>query len=298
MAGILVAATATLALTSATANAAELGSGFDAGDEGWRVFANSVNFSNLETPEWVADGGNPGGYIRVTDASQGSYWEAQAPQGWRGDKSANYGGSITFDARHSDPDTGPIVAVQSYDHGYLFYAHSRIPTGWRNYSTPLTETDPCWSFIDPATGPGPVEPRAPTKTEFQAVLADVDNIRVGAEMGFVAGDVGELDNIRLSETPSSTSVGCGPPPDSDGDITPDEFDACPTQPGPPNLGGCPPAATPPTVPPSIADPACTKAQEKFEKAKEKLADAEGKRAKAKARAKLKKAKEKMKEACA
>jgi hypothetical protein len=290
-----LAATALLALP-AGAGAANLASGFDLGDEGWRIRDNHVNWNITEAPEWVSSGGNPGGFIRVRDAYEPVLWQAQAPLAWRGNKSADYGGGISFQVRHAAPDLGPGVSIHSYQAGLLSYDFAAKPSGWRSYSAPLSEADQCWTFHSPANLS---EPRLATRQDFLAVLGDIDELSVRAELGVGIGDVGELDNIRLSEAPSGDLRGCAPPPDSDGDGTPDENDACPTQFGIPPLGGCPP---PSGSLPAVGGPpvtvACEKAKAKLVKARGKLKKAGSKKQKAKARQNVKKLKAKLKKVCA
>jgi hypothetical protein len=285
-----IAATAAALALPASVSAANLASTFDTGDEGWRVIGNHpVNPSVEEAPAFVPDGGNPGGFIRVTDAKEPFNWEALSPSPWRGDMRANYGGTLSADVRHANPDYGMSFSILSI-HGTLFYSFADKPGGWESHSVPLTEADACWTLL----GGSQSGARVPTKEEFLAVLSDVHAFGVEVDLAHGTGDVGEIDNVRLSETPSAKTHGCVPA-DSDGDGVADEIDSCPAVPGPVNAGGCP-VTGPPSFPPGL-DPACIAAQEKLDKAKDKLKEAGDKKAKEKARAKVKRAKERVKEIC-
>src|SRR5690606_2739099 len=66
-------------------------SSFGVDDEGWTAIADVLSIGRS------ASGGNDGGYLRVVDAELGDIWYFSAPEKFLQDKSAYYGGSLSFD---------------------------------------------------------------------------------------------------------------------------------------------------------------------------------------------------------
>jgi len=178
----LVAASTLIPWTAASAN---LVSTFDSGAEGWGVLgAYSVY------PDWVSTGGNPGGYIKLTD-----YWgvpdlQATAPAAFLGDRSEYLGGVFSFDAKlfawgtgYENAVFGTVViqngsqqAVRDLASGPPVFDH------WTTYSAPLTAAG--WSGDDLAS-----------------VLGNVTGISVTAEC-YQEVEVVGLDNIGMKSSPS------------------------------------------------------------------------------------------------
>jgi hypothetical protein len=108
-----LAAAASLAVVAATVGASVAGtsSGFDSSAQGWTV---SPDGSTSSAPEWLAGGGDPGGFIRSTstdDTRSSTFFTS--PPGWAGDRSVDYNGPLTYDARVGGSDSsGQLVIIE------------------------------------------------------------------------------------------------------------------------------------------------------------------------------------------
>ncbi len=80
------------------------GAGFDAGPEGWTAAGDG-------TMEWKSTGGNPGGYLQVSDWATGDWHWAVAPIQWAGDWRNLVGSSAAFDLKTNYPDYASVVEI-------------------------------------------------------------------------------------------------------------------------------------------------------------------------------------------
>ncbi|HYF26288.1 MAG TPA: PxKF domain-containing protein [Baekduia sp.] len=204
--GAAVACAATLVLAALLPAAASgvapvvVESTFDADADGWAV--------NGPGPlSYVSTGGNPGGYISSPDNSL----TAQAK--FLGDQSAMAGGQISFDFR-AGAGGGQGCWLWSDTPGIqLSCGTASTATGsWQTHTANLTTSGLICSFGCSGGVGG-----SPTQAELDAVLADLDIIRVDGTPGTV-----DIDNVRL------TTQAPPPPADNDGDGVPDATDNCPT----------------------------------------------------------------------
>ena len=78
--------------------------GFDAGPDGWTVAGDG-------TMEWKPTGGNPGGYLQVSDWASGDWHWVVAPVNWTGDWRNLIGSSIAFDLKTDYPDYASFIEV-------------------------------------------------------------------------------------------------------------------------------------------------------------------------------------------
>ena len=69
-----------------------LGSTFDSGLEGWSSPTASVSY--------ISSGGNPGGFVSITDIISGDGMSLFAPSGFLGNQSGFLGGTISFDVKN------------------------------------------------------------------------------------------------------------------------------------------------------------------------------------------------------
>lgn len=155
------------------------------GVDGWTIFADGSG------PVYVPSGGNPGGYITTTDQGAGGivYWVA--PAKFLGDKSAAFGGSITFDLRQSVTgsqfvDANPLVRLIG-NGTVLSFAGSGPSFVFTSYSIPLVAAAG-WTS-------GGV---AASDAQLQNALDNLTDFRIRAEFAFVVGDVNDLDNVAIS----------------------------------------------------------------------------------------------------
>jgi hypothetical protein len=201
-----------LALTAGAARA-DVSSTFDASAEGWThvsISACDGAVAPAPAPAWLAAGGNPGGFLRLTAPSEGnwSYWNA--PDAFDGDRSAFAGGQLSFDLRSNQ------ILVQAFNCGpaigdvELVGAGQRIeydiPGGnlaanvWHHLSVPLTPAG--WFYVGTAH-------TAVTASDFAAVLAGLTGVRIRAEWS-TAIDTDDLDNVVLAGPPGPASLTLDP----------------------------------------------------------------------------------------
>ena len=312
----VIAAVAAALLLPAGASAANVLHTFNADAQGWLAAGDSTcGAASPHTPAWLNSGGNPGGFIRVTDNENGvgptdpdqCQWIVASPSAFSGQLRANYGGSISLDVIHpAGAETGPAVQIVDAQGNVLFLPKANEPAAdtWTTYTFTLTEGTPGWQYV-----PDQGEPVTPTRAQFFGVLEDLAQIQIVGDLSTNSrGDVTGMDNIQLSEPPSpldsdgdgvtnaadqcptvagsAANNGCPviPPPDTDGDGVPDATDNCPTVAGPASNQGCP----------VENDEACDKAKAALDKAKAKLKKLKKNDASKK---KIKKAKAKVKKEC-
>src|SRR5262245_55662438 len=79
------------------ANAYKVTSDFASDTDGWTLV-------NGATMEYIADGGNPGGFVRGTDHPSGTIWYFEAPAKFLGNKLGAYN-SLTYELRSRGPDS-------------------------------------------------------------------------------------------------------------------------------------------------------------------------------------------------
>ena len=77
---------------------------FDAGPEGWTAAGDG-------TMEWKSSGGNPGGYLQISDWASGDWHWAVAPVNWAGDWRNLVNSSIAFDLKTNYPDYASTIEV-------------------------------------------------------------------------------------------------------------------------------------------------------------------------------------------
>ena len=169
-------------------------SSFDTSIEGWRVAGDAQGGSAF--PYHESSGGNPGGHLRVEDDVQGGVWYWVASPAFLDDKSAYYGGRLTFDLQQSSTssqftDVADVVLVggSGVELVYDFGGDSSHPnTSWTGYELTLDESDD-WRV-------GTYDGTAATRSQVQSVLGDLTEMRIRGE--YVSGaDTGRLDNPAL-----------------------------------------------------------------------------------------------------
>jgi hypothetical protein len=92
-------------LFGAAAAQADIVSMFNSDTQGWTVVGDEVG-----PVTWVSSGGNPGGYVSVTDSVVGGVMYFVAPDPYFGDHSGAYGTALTFDLIQRYPDS-PISST-------------------------------------------------------------------------------------------------------------------------------------------------------------------------------------------
>ena len=237
------------------AGAASVSNSFASGNDGWRSFSCSAPVAAA----FIGSGGNPGGFIAVTDGGSPDTCEdlMVAPVAFSGDLRANYGGAFKIDVRHPSPAQGPQVFITTAA-GDQLGAQAPTPAAnvWTAETFTLTESN--WQFF-PAGGNGAGQ--VATRSEFFDVLAHAAQIQVMADFdGAGTGKRTDVDNPILAEPQT--------PLDTDGDGVTNAADTCPAVAGAAANQGCP-APAPPTL--TATDPSSL-ANENSPKVKGTLAD--------------------------
>ena len=183
-----------LAAALPLATSAALAAGFSADAEGWTA-------SNGGALNWMAAGGNGGGWLQITDTSSDDFL-LNAPAAWLGNWSAYAGGTLSFDARNINgdtPDWSPFgeVTITGTGGSVVF---DMAPAGsppadgqWHRYSFVL----PAWALLSNVTS-------LTIKGEFHAGVTEIvgiDNIQVTAVpeptgAALLLGGLGLLAQLR------------------------------------------------------------------------------------------------------
>lgn len=162
---------------------------FDTDNEGWTTAGDATS----PTATWIATGGNPGGFIRVTDASTGGTWQFVAPPKFLGIKCDAYNHFLRYDqfvSDNSNPNYTPDVTIEGAGGVRLVINNPTLPgTTWTHFDVLLHE-NAGWRLN---TLNGPV----PNEAQFRQVLANVVSLRIRGEYFSFADDFGGLDNVVL-----------------------------------------------------------------------------------------------------
>lgn len=163
--------------------------GFDTGTEGWTA----VDGGALT---WMATGGSPGGWLRVTDTTDQDFL-LKAPAAWLGNWSAYLGGTLSFDALNANgesPDWAPfgevVITGAAGSVALDIVAPNNPPADgqWHRYSVLLTPSAG-WSGAS-----------------LTSVLANVTDVTIKAEFHAGVTEVVGLDNIQVSAVPEPASA--------------------------------------------------------------------------------------------
>lgn len=157
---------------------------FTNGDDGWTI----VNWNGEGTP--VTPTWENAGYVRGTDVHGDGFW--RAPESFRGDWTAAYGGSLSYDvyANGNDWKMNEIYIVGTA--GTLTYWFTNNPgPQWSTYTAPIGPTAGWQIGMNYDT----IGTNA-TEAEILAVLADVTELRIREEYAWGSDDSG-LDNVVL-----------------------------------------------------------------------------------------------------
>lgn len=186
-----------LSAPSAWANIAEH---FDTDAAGWSVvdIAGSAYISlGAAVPmQYLATGGNPGGYIQASDPSNDSFF-FQSSTAFLGNLSAYAGGTLGFDAYYTPQQNewnGDPDVILSNGTTTLFYKGATHPgADWTHVDITLA-SGAGWTVGSFGAG-------AANAADFTDVLSSVSVFRIRGE--YVAGviETTGLDNVVLSAVP-------------------------------------------------------------------------------------------------
>lgn len=183
--GAAVAVTMLAACVSAQAATI---STFDDDREGWTATGDVASFTQEPT------GGNPGGWLRIVDATSGPIFYLHAPGTFLGDRSSANGTTMSFDALRvsSSGSTlaafGTVTLTSSTDSASLDFGGVPPLGEWQTYSQPLTAA--AWGK---------------TEGDWLALLSDLTALQINMEMISGADTVG-FDNFTFVPEPGSTAL--------------------------------------------------------------------------------------------
>lgn len=169
------------------------------GVDGWSFTEDGTNLVR------VATGGNPGGFLQVTDLGLGGVIFFNAPAKFLSDRTAAYGGTLAFDEQQSIGDrqtVSDIPEVLLIGNGVTLTFDTpnsnnpAVTPNWSSYSVRLLASA---GWIDDDTG------LAATETQMQSALANVTALQIRAEYSSTL-DVDGLDNVVLASVPEPASA--------------------------------------------------------------------------------------------
>jgi hypothetical protein len=193
-AGILVA------VSWPASDASAAFSTFDNDPEGWSVV--DLPTPTIPSPptvlgtysvNYMNSGGNPGGYISMTDPS-GNWFMFSAPNAFLGDQSSAFGGTLFFDMKTTPtplPNEFPAVVLVGLE-DTLFYTALAPVSDWGTYEVLLSPNG--WRLNDQQSG---LEPSA---LGMQTILSDLQALYISGD--WIDGvETTGLDNVRLTPIP-------------------------------------------------------------------------------------------------
>lgn len=177
---------------------------FDTGTEGWSVvdlvnpLTNPLQVAQTLTPTFHTSGGNPGGFISMTDPGPNYFWFS-APTTFLGNQSSAFGDALHYDLAVininalMDGQFSPAVALLGANLT-LFYSTPPPTDVFSTFTIPLTPTG--WRVGDALSGP------QPTNAEMQLVLGNLDALYISGDWLTGIEDA-QLDNVILSGNTSA-----------------------------------------------------------------------------------------------
>lgn len=201
----IVGALLGLSLPGPASAATLVSSNFNTSVDGWTAVGDTT-----APATWVATGGNPGGFVQVSDTASGGVMFWVAPAKFLGDKATTYSGRLRFDLRQSDTSSqfeDSDVVLEGAGMTLVYDTAANPGTSFTRYVVPLTVVG--WHE---GTLSGP----RPTVAEFKTALGSISALRIRAEYR-TGADVDDIDNVVMT-TPPETTITSGPAPDT---TTPD-----------------------------------------------------------------------------
>lgn len=165
-------------------------SDFDVNAEGWTAG------NGVRDRSWVAEGGDPGGFIRATDNGAEQIWAFSAPPAWLSQLPSAVGGTLSWSLKTSTlavPMTLPYADVKIGGAGLVLAADAGAPPGldWTRYSV---------AFLAGTWHLGDLQGPLATETQIAQVLAAAEFLHLRGEFsGWI--DTGSLDTVVLTAVP-------------------------------------------------------------------------------------------------
>ena len=169
-------------------------SSFDTDDEGWLV-----NPALAATANFVATGGNPGGYLEVTDGpGVGLLANVTAPSKFLGDLRVYDYGTLSFDTiAFEASDTNTNFGIVEISNGIDTASYQLVPNGeplptWTTYTATFSAST--WGV---------------TQATWDSILAAVTEIRVILDYVGAVGESAGFDNFTLTPAVDVVARGTG-----------------------------------------------------------------------------------------
>ena len=171
-----------------SANAQQITSAFNTDADGWIVIGDATS----AVPNYLNEGGNPGGYVSADDTATGGVWYWSAPAKFLGDQSTSLGKNLSFDLKQSaitsqfdDID----VSISNGSTTIVLDLADNPGIDWTSYSVTL-DMSTLWKIDNIITG------EIATSEQILAVLSNIISLKIRGE--YVSGsDTGGLDNVIL-----------------------------------------------------------------------------------------------------
>ena len=192
-AGFLAAALGLLLLVPSTASAKPLAkSTFTNGTEKWKVVGDVSG--DPEKPDVIATGGNPGGFVQVTDQAVGGVMFWRAPDKFVGDQGAAYKGTLKFSLTQSASDTqfDDDDLILDGNHQTLILDLAENPPVFPVWGAVTTEFAPGAGWMDTTVLP----PTPATGKDLKGVLNHLHDLYIRAEYR-TGDDTDGLDTVIL-----------------------------------------------------------------------------------------------------
>lgn len=169
---------------------------FDTDAQGWTAAAVDAGSWSVAGPATAAFNGegNPGGSLRVADPD--SWWTYfVAPAAFLGDKSAAFGGSLSFDSRYVTPGDSNAneadVVLKGAGLTLLRDLTGTLPVTWTHFDVSLNASG-AWRVGNTFSG------AIATDAQILAVLTGLDALWINAEHFTPVKEVIALDNVVLA----------------------------------------------------------------------------------------------------
>jgi hypothetical protein len=159
--------------------------------QGWTTWDNVPPYNAVD---FTDTGGRSGGGIRFSETREDgaiSYW--LAPLSFLGEKTAMYGGVLSFDLRQentANPFDAPDVIFEGGGLSLVFNLPSNPSPTWTSYTVPLTE-EADWRV-------GSLEGLRATKTQMLSALGDLTRVLIRGEYNSRVSETNSLDNVKLT----------------------------------------------------------------------------------------------------
>lgn len=185
------------ATSSAAQGAVLVQSTFDTDAEGWTALGSSGSpawtVNTIIPVQHLASGGNPDGHIVVQDPD-GEWSYFAAPLAFLGDKSAAFGGQLSFDSRLVSASGGSLAnEAEVVLHGagltLVYEVTASLPASWTTFDIPLVAGG--WRVSSTFSG------ALATDAQLMNVLGDLDALWINAEYITPVVETVALDNVRL-----------------------------------------------------------------------------------------------------